>query len=78
MRARKLAQFIFSCHRTISQYYKGVRCFSPTLVRQSNDRDFLYGGVAQQNSLNFDRRNILTAADDHILQAIANILLAGL
>jgi hypothetical protein len=40
-------------------------------VRHADDGDFLDRVVAQQHRLDFDRRNVLAAADDDVLQAIA-------
>ena len=49
-----------------------MRGLAPTFVRQSDNCDLLHRGMAQQNAFDFNGRNILAAADDHIFQAIAN------
>ncbi len=38
-----------------------------------DDADFLHGRVAQQHALDLDRRDVLAAADDHVLDPIANL-----
>ena len=41
--------------------------------RQADDRGLLHRRVAQQHRLDFDRRDVLAAADDHVLEAVANL-----
>ena len=38
--ARKLTQLIFAGSSSVFQHDKSVRCFTPTFVRQADDRDF--------------------------------------
>src|SRR5207244_2313014 len=70
---RKLSQFFFgrSCSRF--EHNEGLRSFSPALIWQTHNRDLLHCWMAQQYALNLNRRNILTSANNHILQAIANL-----
>src|SRR2546423_13316415 len=53
-----------------------MRGLAPTFVRQSDDGDLLDGRMTQQDPLDFDRRDILSAADYHIFQTIANFYVA--
>src|SRR6266567_3070802 len=69
---RKLSQFFFGRCCSLFEYYEGLRSFSPALMWQTHNRDLLDGRVAQQYALNLYRRDILTATNNHILQAIAN------
>src|SRR6266851_5778876 len=43
---------------------------------QPDDRDLLHRRVAQQNAFHLDRRDVLAAADDHVLDAVANLRVA--
>ena len=42
-------------------------------IRQPDDRDFLHGGMAQQHAFDLDGRDVLAAADDDVLQPIADL-----
>jgi hypothetical protein len=53
------------------QNYKRLRRLTPALVWQPNDRNFLHRRMPQQNSFNFDSRNVFAAADNYILNSIA-------
>ena len=44
-----------------------MRRLAPFLVRHADDRHLLHGRVAQQHALDLDRRDVLAAADDHVL-----------
>src|SRR5438105_15367147 len=52
------------------QHHVGVGRLSPLLVRQADDRRLLYRGVAQQDPLDLQARDVLAAADDHVLDPI--------
>ena len=55
------------------QHDERVRRLAPLLVRQADDRRFLHRGMAQQHALDLDRRDVLAAADDHVLEAVADL-----
>src|SRR6266403_3222930 len=69
----KFSQFFFGRRCSLFEYNEGLRSFSPAIVWQTHNRNFLDGWVAKQYALNLYRRNILTATNNHILQAIANL-----
>src|SRR6478672_12405141 len=69
----ELAKFSLISGRTILQHDERVWCFAPAFVGQTNDRDRLDGWMPQQHALDFHRRNVFAAADDHIFQTIANL-----
>src|SRR5262245_34062779 len=71
--ARELAEFVFGCRAARFQYHESARGFSPLLVGNTDNRDFLYRGMAQQDAFDFDRGDVLAAADDDILEAIADL-----
>ena len=50
-----------------------MRDFAPLLVRDADDRDLLHGRMPQDDSLYFYGRDVLAAADDDVLEAIANL-----
>ena len=58
------------------EHHERVRRLAPLLVRHADDRDFLDRVVTQQHRLDLDRRNVLAAADDHVLQAIGDLHVA--
>ena len=52
---------------------EGVRRFAPAFVRHADDGGLLHRGMPQQHALDFDRRDVLAAADDHVLEPIADL-----
>src|SRR5438105_12364227 len=50
VRPRKLAQLAFLSVRALLKNDEGVRRFAPTLVREPDDRDLLYGRVSQKDT----------------------------
>src|SRR5262245_13951485 len=50
---------------------KGFRHLSPAFVRDGDHGDFLHGGMPVNGVLYLDRRNVLAAANNNILFAIA-------
>src|SRR5215831_4691945 len=54
-------------------YHKGFGHLSPALVRDSDHGDFLHGGMSVNGVFHLDGRNVLTAADDDVLFAIAQL-----
>src|SRR5215471_10674262 len=52
-------------------YHKGFGHLPPALVRDSDHGDFLHGGMPVNGVFHLDGRNVLTAADDDVLFAIA-------
>ena len=54
------------------QHDEGVRRLAPALVRQPDDGD-LDGRVADQDALHLDRRDVLAAADDDVLEAVPDL-----
>jgi hypothetical protein len=68
VRPRKLAQLAFIGARAIPENNEGVRRLAPALMRQPNDRHLLHCGVSQQNTFDFDRGNVFSAADDDVFQ----------
>ena len=53
-----------------------MRRLAPVFVRQSDDRDLLHGGMSQQDAFHFHRRNVFAAADNNILDPVANLRVA--
>jgi hypothetical protein len=72
IRARKLSQFALIRVCAFVENNKGVRRFAPAFIREPDDCDLLHRGVSQKDAFNFDRRNVFTAADDVVLQTVAN------
>ena len=56
-----------------SQHDERVRRLAPLLVRHADDGRFLHRGMAQQHAFDLDRRDVLAAADDHVLDAVADL-----
>ena len=68
----KSAQFSFTHDSGPVEDHKSMRGFSPFFVRNADHRDLLHGRMPQQKALDFDRGNVLTSADDDILEAITD------
>src|SRR5437879_13684466 len=51
----------------------GIRRLAPFFVRQADDRDLLHSRVAQQNPFHLEAGDVLAAADDHVLDAVADL-----
>src|SRR5258708_10015242 len=49
------------------------RRLPPLLVRQTHDGRLLNRGMTKQDTLDFDRRDVLAPADDHVLDPVANL-----
>ena len=52
---------------------EGVRGLAPLLVGQADDGGLLDGGVAEERGLDLDGGDVLAAADDDVLHAIADL-----
>src|SRR6478672_1149449 len=75
--ARKLAQLSFGGCSAGLQDYERVRRLAPALVRETYDRNLLYRWMSQQNSFNLHGRNVFAAADNYILNPIANLCVSA-
>src|SRR5215469_6668905 len=53
--AREFAELVFGGGAARFQHHESARSFPPLLVRYADDRDFLYGGMTQQDAFDFDR-----------------------
>src|SRR5579875_481046 len=74
--ASKDAQFL-RCHvLPFLDDDKGVGSLAPLLIGHTHHRDLLNGRVTQENALNLDRGDVLSATDDHVLEAVANFDIA--
>jgi len=62
----KLSQLLFGYARPILEDDKGMRRFTPLFVRHPHHRDFLHGGMGQQNAFHFHGGDILATADDRL------------
>ena len=71
-RPGKLAQFAFFGARAFVENNKGMRCFAPAFMWESDDRYFLHCRVSQKHAFNFNGRNVFAATYDDVLHAIAN------
>src|SRR2546430_17068812 len=58
------------------QHHVGERRLAPFLVWQTDDRRLLDGGVAQQDTFDLEARDVLSPADDYVLDPIADLDLA--
>src|SRR6476620_4991082 len=72
LRARKLEQLALIGVRGSVEHNKGVWCFAPFLMRESDDCHLLHRRVSQEHAFNFNRRNVFPATDDDVFQAVAN------
>ena len=50
-----------------------MRRFAPLLVRHADDRHFLHRRMPQQHAFDLDRRDVLAAADDDVLEPVADL-----
>ena len=50
-----------------------MRRLAPLFVWDADDGHLLYGGMAQEDALDLDRGDVLAAADDDVLDPIANL-----
>ena len=57
----------------VPEHDEGLRGLPPPLVRQAHDRGLLDRRVTQQRALDLDRRDVLAAADDHVLDPVADL-----
>ena len=71
--AYKLNQLAVGGRRARLQHDECVRRLAPRLMLDADDADFLHGGMTHQRPFDLDRRDVLTAADDHVLEPIANL-----
>src|SRR5439155_18096913 len=71
--AHEVAQLALGNARTRADDHERVRALAPLLARHPDHRDLLDGGVAQQHALDLDRRDVLAAADDHVLDPVADL-----
>src|SRR5580700_7457790 len=64
-------------HRcALPQNDEGAWNLAPRFIRDAYDGDLLDGGMPQQDTFYLDRRYVLPAADDHILEAIPDLHIA--
>src|SRR5574340_571031 len=68
-----LAQLRLGGARAGAQGYEGDRSFAPLLARRCDDRGLEHGRMADQRRLDLDGGDVLTAGDDDILAAIADL-----
>src|SRR5213594_4384685 len=52
--------------------HEGMRDLTPTLVRPTDNRDLLHCWVAKEHPLDLDGGDVFAAADDDVLEAIAD------
>jgi len=69
--ARELSEFFRRCRGAGLQDHERVWSFAPFLVWQAYNGGLLDRRMAQQHAFDFYRRDVLTTADDHVLDAIA-------
>ena len=50
-----------------------MRCFAPVLVRHADDGSLLHRRMPHQAALDLDRRDILAARDDDVLETVADL-----
>src|SRR6186713_731302 len=62
LRPRKLAQLALIGSCAFMKNNKGVRRLAPFFMWEPDDRNLLDGGVSQEYTFNFNRRNIFAAA----------------
>src|SRR5690606_1643000 len=74
--ATELAQVGCGGFRALAQHDERVRRFAPFLMRHADHCGFKHGRVTQQYALELDRRDILPAADNHVLVAVADLHVA--
>ena len=73
LRPRKLAQLALIGSCAFVENNKGVRRLAPFFMWEPDDRNLLHSRVSQKHAFDFDRRNVLAAADDDVLYAVANL-----
>ena len=71
--AGELAQLVIRWPRRRLEHDERVRRLAPALVRQPDDGDLLDGRVADQDALDLDGGDVLAAADDDVLEAVADL-----
>ena len=69
-RTTELHQFRFGDVRVRFPHDKSPRHFSPLLVRDRNHHGLVHGRVRDQHFLDFERRDVLAAADDDVFLPI--------
>ena len=72
LRPRKLAQLALIGLRAFVENNKGMRCFAPFFMRESDDRHLLHRRVSQKHAFDFNGRNVFAATYDDVLHAVAN------
>jgi hypothetical protein len=72
LRPRKLAQLALIGGCAFVENNKGMWRLAPFFMWEPNDRNLLHSRVSQKHAFDFDRRNVLAAADDDVLYAVAN------
>src|SRR5205085_9488300 len=74
--ARERDQLLLASAGSRLQHHVGERRLPPLLMREPDDRGLLHRGMAQKHALDLDRRDVLAAADDHVLDAVAYLHVA--
>ena len=64
---------VFGRGLAVPQHDEGLRGLPPPLVRQPHDRGLLDRRVTQQRPFHLDGRDVLAAADDHVLDPVADL-----
>src|SRR3984957_604141 len=70
---RELNDFGFCGGFAGTEHDKRMRRFSPFRVRHAYDRDLLHRVVAKQHALDLHRRDVFPAADDDVLESVADL-----
>src|SRR5271169_103276 len=71
--AAELPNFFLSGHHAVAQPDAGANGLAIPRVRHADHGDVEYRWMTIQEFLNFPRRNVLAAADDHVLHATNNV-----
>ncbi len=74
--AHEVNQLAVGRRRAGLQHDEGLGSLAPLLVLHSHHADLLHGRVAHQHAFHFDRRDVLAAADDHVLEPVADFRVA--
>ncbi len=61
-------QGVLGQRRPVLERHERLRNFAPQRVGDGDDGDFKHGGMLIDRSLDLDRRDVLAAADDDVLQ----------
>src|SRR6202035_5538061 len=71
--AGKIMQLSLRRGLTGAQNDECVGRFTPFFMRHADHRNLEHGRVAQQRALDFDRGDVLAAADDDVLEAVSDL-----